>query len=239
MNRLSQNLPMGSLNPINKKDHMTTSTPAINVKKILLPLVLFHLIVIAASNYLVQIPVTVFGFQTTWGAFTFPLIFLATDLTIRLYGAAHARRIIFLAMIPAIIISYVLSVIFFEGSFQGFGQLSELNTFVARIAIASFLAYVIGQLLDIYVFKSLRESQNESNWWMPPAFSSIIGTLIDTLIFFIVAFYQSTDEFMANNWPEIAMVDYVFKLLISLAIFVPVYGVIMSTFSKKLSAQAS
>jgi len=217
---------------------MSTSTPSLSTNKLLFPIVLFHLFVIAASNYLVQIPVSVFGFQTTWGAFTFPLIFLATDLTIRLYGAPHARRIIFLAMIPAIIISYVLSVIFFEGSFQGFGQLSELNTFVARIAIASFLAYVVGQLLDIYVFKRLRESQKESNWWMPPAFSSVIGTLIDTLIFFVVAFYQSTDAFMANNWPEIAAVDYVFKLLISLAIFVPVYGVLMSTFTKRLSTQS-
>ena len=215
---------------------MNTSTSVLSTKKILLPLVLLHLVVIAASNYLVQIPVTVFGFQTTWGAFTFPIIFLATDLTIRLYGAQHARRIIFLAMIPAIIISYLLSVIFFEGNFTGFSQLSELNTFVARIAVASFLAYVIGQLLDIFVFSALRkDSTGNKNWWIPPAFSSVIGTLIDTIIFFVIAFYKSTDEFMANNWPEIAMVDYVFKLVVSLLIFVPIYGVLMNSFSKKLS----
>ncbi|MEE9444924.1 MAG: 7-cyano-7-deazaguanine/7-aminomethyl-7-deazaguanine transporter [Cocleimonas sp.] len=217
---------------------MNTSTSALSTKKILLPLVLLHLVVIAASNYLVQIPVTVFGFQTTWGAFTFPIIFLATDLTIRLYGAPHARRIIFLAMVPAIIISYLLSVIFFEGNFTGFPQLSELNTFVARIAVASFLAYVIGQLLDIFVFSALRKNTGNNtnkNWWIPPAFSSVIGTLIDTIIFFVIAFYKSTDEFMANNWPEIAMVDYVFKLVVSLLIFVPIYGVLMNSFSKKLS----
>ncbi len=217
---------------------MNTSTSVLSTKKILLPLVLLHLVVIAASNYLVQIPVTVFGFQTTWGAFTFPIIFLATDLTIRLYGAPHARRIIFLAMVPAIIISYLLSVIFFEGNFTGFSQLSELNTFVARIAVASFLAYVIGQLLDIFVFSALRKNTGNNtnkNWWIPPAFSSVIGTLIDTIIFFVIAFYKSTDEFMANNWPEIAMVDYVFKLVVSLLIFVPIYGVLMNSFSKKLS----
>ena len=217
---------------------MNTSTSVLSTKKILLPLVLLHLVVIAASNYLVQIPVTVFGFQTTWGAFTFPIIFLATDLTIRLYGAQHARRIIFLAMIPAIIISYLLSVIFFEGNFTGFSQLSELNTFVARIAVASFLAYVIGQLLDIFVFSALRKNTGNNtnkNWWIPPAFSSVIGTLIDTIIFFVIAFYKSTDEFMANNWPEIAMVDYVFKLVVSLLLFVPIYGVLMNSFSKKLS----
>ena len=197
---------------------------------ILFPLVIFHLLVIAISNYLVQIPVVVAGFQTTWGAFTFPLIFLATDLTIRLYGAAQARRIIFTAMIPAIIISYVLSVIFFEGSFQGVSTLLELNTFVARIAIASFLAYVIGQTLDIAIFHELRKNKK---WWVAPAFSSIVGTFIDTLVFFVIAFYESSDEFMAANWPEIASVDYVFKLIVSLIIFVPAYGIFMNFFVKK------
>lgn len=217
---------------------MNSQSTVVNSSKLLLPLVMFHLVIIAASNYLVQIPVTVFGFQTTWGAFTFPLIFLATDLTVRLYGAAHARRIIFTAMIPAIIISYVLSVIFYEGNFQGIGQLTELNTFVARIALASFLAYVVGQILDIYIFKSIREKSNSKNWWIPPAISSVIGSLVDTLIFFVVAFYNSSDEFMANNWPEIATVDYAFKLFVSVIVFVPAYGLLMSGFSKKLSSPA-
>ena len=199
---------------------------------ILFLLVLFHLAVIAVSNYLVQIPVMVAGFQTTWGAFTFPLIFLATDLTIRLYGSAQARRIIFLAMVPAIIISYILSVLFYNAEFQGASKLLELNSFVARIAIASFLAYVIGQLLDILVFSQLRQKKQ---WWIAPAFSSVIGTMIDTLIFFIIAFYKSSDAFMAANWPEIAMVDYVFKLLISLAFFVPVYGVLMGIFIRRIA----
>ncbi len=201
-------------------------------RSILIPLVLFHLIVIAASNYLVQIPLTIFGFHTTWGAFTFPLIFLATDLTVRIYGAAQARRIIFTAMLPALIISYVLSVLFFEAKFQGFAQLAELNTFVARIAIASFIAYTIGQLLDVTVFNKLRDKKS---WWIAPALSSIIGGFIDTALFFGIAFYQSTDEFMAANWPEIATVDYVFKLIISVALFVPAYGILMSRFSTKIT----
>ena len=201
-------------------------------RSVLIPLVLFHLTVIAASNYLVQIPVTIFGFQTTWGAFTFPLIFLATDLTIRIYGAAQARRIIFTVMLPALIISYVLSVLFYEARFQGLAQLAELNTFVARIAIASFIAYTVGQLLDITVFNKLRDTKN---WWVAPAASSIIGGLIDTLLFFSIAFYQSTDEFMAANWPEIATVDYAFKLIISIALFVPAYGLLMNRFAKKVS----
>jgi len=199
---------------------------------ILFPLVLFHLVVIAASNYLVQIPVTVAGFQTTWGAFTFPLIFLATDLTIRLFGSSQARTIIFVAMTPGIIISYTLSVLFFNAEYQGLSQLFEINSFVARIAIASFFAYVFGQLLDIFVFSKLRQKKQ---WWIAPAFSSVIGTLIDTLIFFSIAFYQSSDEFMAANWVEIATVDYFFKLLISIAFFVPAYGVLMNIFIKKIA----
>ncbi|MCF6189943.1 MAG: 7-cyano-7-deazaguanine/7-aminomethyl-7-deazaguanine transporter [Cocleimonas sp.] len=201
-------------------------------RSVLIPLVLFHLIIIALSNYLVQIPVTIFGFQTTWGAFTFPLIFLATDLTVRVYGAVQARRIIFTVMLPALVISYVLSVLFYEARFQGFAQLAELNTFVARIAIASFIAYTIGQLLDVTIFNKLR---NTKNWWIAPASSSVIGGLIDTVLFFSIAFYQSTDEFMAANWQEIATVDYVFKLIISVALFVPAYGLLMNRFAKKIN----
>ena len=208
---------------------MNTSTLS-STKNILFPIFLFHLGVIAASNYLVQIPVTILGFQTTWGAFTFPLIFLATDLTVRIYGAKQARTIIFSAMIPALIISYALSVLFYETKFQGFDQLSELNTFVARIALASFIAYVVGQLLDITIFNKLR---NKKNWWIAPAMSTMIGGLIDTVIFFGIAFYKSTDEFMAANWPEIATVDYAFKLFISILLFVPAYGILMSALSKR------
>ena len=209
------------------------NAPAQSSRSVLIPLVLFHLIVIAASNYLVQIPITIFGFHTTWGAFTFPLIFLATDLTVRIYGAPQARRIIFTTMLPALVISYVLSVLFYEAKFQGFAQLAELNTFVARIAIASFIAYTIGQLLDVTVFNKLRGTKS---WWVAPAASSIIGGLIDTVLFFGIAFYQSTDEFMANNWPEIASVDYIFKLIISVALFVPAYGLLMNRFSTKLKS---
>lgn len=208
------------------------NTPAQSSHSILIPLVLFHLIVIAASNYLVQIPITILGFHTTWGAFTFPLIFLATDLTVRIYGAAQARRIVFTVMLPALIISYVLSVLFYEAKFQGFAQLAELNTFVARIAIASFIAYTIGQLLDVTVFNKLRDKKS---WWIAPAMSTIIGGFIDTALFFGIAFYQSTDAFMATNWPEIATVDYVFKLIISIALFVPAYGILMNRFTEKVT----
>ncbi|MDX1399909.1 MAG: 7-cyano-7-deazaguanine/7-aminomethyl-7-deazaguanine transporter, partial [Oceanospirillum sp.] len=201
-------------------------------RKALTWLVAFHLLIITSSNYLVQLPFTLFGFHTTWGAFSFPFIFLATDLTVRIFGAQMARKIIFKVMLPALLVSYGLSVLFFEGAFQGFAQLTEFNLFVARIAIASFMAYVLGQILDVHVFNRLRQA---GPWWVAPTLSTILGNALDTLAFFAIAFYNSPDAFMAEHWTEIAMVDYVFKILISLFLFVPMYGVLLNYLSGKLT----
>lgn len=199
-------------------------------------LAFFHIFIIALSNYLVQIafeikiPFTDFTIPTTWGTFTFPFIFLATDLTVRVFGASLARKIIFVVMIPALIISYLVSVIFFEGKFQGFGVLNEFNLFVFRIALASFVAYAVGQLMDIFVFNRLRQGKH---WWLAPASSTTFGSLIDTFIFFAVAFYRSDDPFMAEHWFTIGTVDYAFKLFVSLLLFVPLYGVLLNFLVKK------
>ncbi|WP_105903660.1 7-cyano-7-deazaguanine/7-aminomethyl-7-deazaguanine transporter [Vibrio gangliei] len=198
-------------------------------------LVIFHLIVIASSNYLVQIPFTLFGLHTTWGAFTFPFIFLATDLTVRIFGAGMARKIIFWVMLPALVISYVLSVMFFEGKFQGVNQLAIFNLFVARIAIASFMAYLLGQIMDVHVFNRLRQLKQ---WWVAPTCSTLFGNALDTIAFFSIAFYMSTDPFMAEHWTEIALVDYSVKLIISLGLFVPMYGVLLNYLMKKLTTVA-
>ena len=188
-------------------------------------LVAFHIAIVIASNYLVQLPITLFGFHSTWGAFSFPFIFLATDLTVRLIGKVAARRVITRAMLPALVVSYVVGVLFHEGRFNGWGALAEFNTFVFRIAFASFAAYVLGQLLDIQVFDRLRQLKH---WWIAPAASSVFGQAMDTLAFFSIAFWQSSDPFMAANWVEIAVVDYVIKLAVSLALFVPLYGMLLS-----------
>ncbi len=189
-------------------------------------LVAFHILVIIASNYLVQIPIDLFGFHSTWGAFSFPFIFLATDLTVRLIGKAQARRVITRAMIPALIASYVVSVLFHEGRFNGLGALADFNTFVFRIAFASFAAYVLGQLLDVQVFDRMRRSYVQ--WWVAPAAASMFGQALDTLAFFSIAFWRSSNPFMAANWGEIALVDYVIKLGVSLLFFVPIYGVALN-----------
>lgn len=211
---------------------MSQFTPA-QQRKSLIYIVLFHLIIISSSNYLVQIPFTIAGFHTTWGAFTFPFIFLATDLTVRIFGAPLARRIIFLVMIPALLSSYILSVLFDQGQYQGIGHLAHVNWFVARIALASFMAYLLGQIMDVQVFNRLRQ---RPQWWLAPTCSTLFGNALDTIAFFGIAFYQSPNPFMAQHWQEIALVDYGFKLLISLGLFVPLYGVLLNYLVKKLTA---
>ena len=201
---------------------------------LVLLLSMFHIATITASNYLVQIPFEFAGMHTTWGAFTFPFIFLATDLTVRLYGSEQARRIIFSAMFPALLISYVISVMFVDGSFQGIEGLASFNVFVARIAVASFAAYMIGQLMDITVFNKLRQ---QAAWWVAPLCSTVVGNLIDTISFFSLAFAGSSDPFMAANWVEIGMVDYGYKLLISLLFFLPMYGILLNKVVGKLDNQ--
>ena len=200
--------------------------------KALLYLAMFHLLIIASSNYLVQIPFTILGFHTTWGAFTFPFIFLATDLTVRIFGASLARKIIFLVMIPSLIVSYILSVLFAQGAFQGIETLSSFDGFVGRIAIASLLAYLLGQVLDIQVFNRLRQLKK---WWIAPAASTLFGNGLDTLAFFGIAFYQSPDPFMAQHWQEIALADFAFKLIISLGLFIPMYGILLNYLAKKIT----
>ncbi|HDG1691523.1 TPA: 7-cyano-7-deazaguanine/7-aminomethyl-7-deazaguanine transporter [Kluyvera georgiana] len=193
---------------------------------------LFHLLVITSSNYLVQLPVTIFGFHTTWGAFSFPFIFLATDLTVRIFGAPLARRIVFAVMIPALMISYVISSLFYMGQWQGFGALAHFNLFVARIAAASFMAYALGQILDVHVFNRLRQNRR---WWLAPTASTLFGNISDTLAFFFIAFWRSSDPFMADHWVEIALVDYSFKVLISIIFFLPMYGVLLNMLLKRLA----
>ncbi|MBN6063012.1 7-cyano-7-deazaguanine/7-aminomethyl-7-deazaguanine transporter [Aggregatibacter actinomycetemcomitans] len=212
-------------------------------RRTLVLLSFFHIFIIAASNYLVQIPfevhvpLTFFGaqenfvFHSTWGTLTFPFIFLATDLTVRVFGAKEARLIIFVVMIPALIISYVVSTLFSDSQYQGWQALTTFNLFVFRIALASFCAYVFGQLLDVLVFNRLRQLKT---WWIAPTSSMVFGSMADTYLFFAIAFYASSDPFMAEHWMEIGFVDYLFKLFIGLLLFVPAYGVVLNMILRKI-----
>lgn len=196
-------------------------------------LVALHIAIVIASNYLVQLPITLLGFHSTWGAFSFPFIFLATDLTVRLIGKQHARRVITRAMVPALLASYAVGVLFHDGRFNGWAALADFNTFVFRIAFASFAAYVLGQLLDIQVFDRIR--QRSQAWWLAPAAASVFGQALDTAAFFAIAFWRSPDAFMAAHWVEIAWVDYAIKLGVSLLLFVPAYGVALAAIVRTLA----
>lgn len=192
----------------------------------------FHILIITSSNYLVQLPIIVFGFHTTWGVFTFPFIFLTTDLTVRIYGSYLARRIIAMVMLPALSVSYIFSTLFYQGEWQGFAILNKFNLFVTRIAFASFMAYILGQIMDIFVFNKLR---NYHHWWIAPTVAMFFGNLLDTMVFFFIAFYRSTAHFMSTNWIEIALIDYGINLLIYLLFFLPAYKLMTNFILKHYS----
>jgi uncharacterized PurR-regulated membrane protein YhhQ (DUF165 family) len=183
-------------------------------RKLIAYLVLGHFSIIAISNYLVQFPINIFGLDYTIGTFTFPIIVLATDLTVRLSNAANARKVISYAFIPAFIISYI---------FADF-----------RIAIASVLAYSIGQLLDVFVFSKVRERVGDdglnlnSYWYLAPVISTFFAQLIDTYLFYGVAFYNSADDFMRENWDMIAFNDFILKLVVCYLAFLPIYVLILN-----------
>jgi len=210
----------------------TINLPKLQLNYTILILALFHIAIISLSNYLVQIPVKIFIVHTTWGAFSFPLIFLATDLTARLLGKKPARLVIAKVMLPALIISYIFSSMFMQGKFQGFTSMLDFNSMVVRITCASFSAYVFGQLLDIQVFDKMRQSKY---WWLAPSTAAIIGGAIDTLIFFSIAFWRSSDTFMAQNWIEIGAIDYCIKLATLLVFMLPAYGILLNFIVQKLS----
>ncbi len=196
---------------------------------------LAHIFFMVLSNYAVQLPVTLFGITTTWGTFTYPFIFLLTDLTVRIFSTHKARRIVFFAMLPALVLSYVVGCLFQQGAYAGLLTLGEMNVFVFRIALASFVAYAVGQLLDIWVFDWLRQAWR---WWLAPAASSVLGNLLDTFLFYGVAFYQTTDAFMAAHWVQLAWVDYAVKISASLLIFVPMYGLVLNFLLRRVQRHA-
>ena len=182
---------------------------------------LMHIVVMTLSNILVQYPFTLCGFHTTWGAFSYPIIFMITDLTTRVLGQDIARRVIFFSMLPSLVTSYGLACLFNPDA----NSLLGIQEMPLRIAFACFCAYSIGQLLDIHLFSRIRQN---ASWWLAPAFSTTIGNLIDTLVFFSLAFYQSNNPFLNEHWIEIASVDLTVKMLFTLIAIVPIYGILLS-----------
>lgn len=204
-------------------------------KKIIWP-VLAMAVIVVASNILVQFPVDVkiSGYNLadilTWGAFTYPIAFLVTDLTNRSLGAQKARAVVIAGFIIAVGLSFKLA--------------------VPRIAIASGSAFLTAQLLDISVFNRLRQLQ----WWRAPLVSSVFGSSLDTAVFFSLAFAASF-AFLGPNvpflveqapvlglfaieaprWVSLAIGDFIVKMLIAMAMLVP-YGAARNIFGKVQTA---
>ena len=190
-------------------------------KQTLIYLVLFQIIVITVSNFLVSIPIEFLNLKLTWSAFSFPLVVLAIDLTIRILGKSIARATIALSY-PFAIISSV-GVLLIEGSSVNEGL---------RIGFASASAYGISTLLDVYIFQVIREKYKY--WWLAPSVSTVFANVIDTFVFFYAAFYNSTDEYMKENWTEIAVNQSFIKIVIGLLFFLPFYGILLNYLMKKI-----
>ena len=195
-----------------------------------------HISLITASNIAVLYPFNLFGFHSTWAAFCYPLLFVLTDLTTRLLGPTLARQVVLASMLPGLLNSYIIATLFAKGQYQGLASLLTLHSLAFRIAVGSFLAYVVGQMLDIMVFQRYRQ---KASWWIAPAISITIASIVDTFIFFSVAFYQCSDPFLSAHWVEIAWVDLIVKLLVNVVGVVPLYGLALRAANRtpKISPQ--
>ena len=220
----------------------------------LLPVAAMTTIVLAA-NVAVQFPLFVqlaslqLADILTWGAFVYPFAFLVTDLTNRRYGPQVARRAVYAGFVMAVLCSIVIPPLLFDLGLLGYATAAER---LFRIAIASGTAFLAAQLLDIAVFNRLRGA----SWWRAPAASSISGSVLDTLVFFTVAFAPvflflgPNEPFALENapllgvfateaprWVSWGLGDLGVKLLIAVFALVP-YRVIMQQFMPYRTAQA-
>ncbi len=191
-------------------------------------LVLFHTIIIAISNYLVTIKFDLFpganlpffgDFPLAAAAFTFPIVVVATDLTVRMVGKQAGRAVVAMAVLPAIIASILVI---------GFGGAPWEKAL--RVGLASGVAYGVGTMLDVYVFQHLRE-RFVNNWWLAPAVSTIAANIIDTYTFFYTAFYP-------QPWVSaVAFNNTLTKILVGLVVFLPAYGVLLAYLQKRIKGE--
>ena len=196
-------------------------------------LVILHTLVIAVSNYLVTIrfdlfpgaDLPIFGsFPLAAAAFTFPIVVVATDLTVRRVGKEAGRAVVAMAIIPAIVASVLVLL-----------ALGDPHAF--RVGFASGTAYAIGTMLDVYVFQAIREKYSKA-WWAAPAISTIAANIIDTYSFFYVAFAGSLDaegnlSWIGANWHVVAQNNTLTKIVVGLIVFLPAYGILLNRLQKK------
>ena len=197
----------------------------------ILPGVIAMAIIVVASNILVQF--LILDGLLTWGAFTYPLAFLVTDVMNRVYGTQAARKVVFSGLIVGIICSLIGSQIMLQG--DGY----EYPAVALRIAIASATAFGVAQLLDIAIFNRMRDG----SWWKAPLTSTLFGSTVDTAIFFSIAFAAAFNSLSASAaeeviwaqdavpflnagplvplWVSLAVADWGVKLTVALLALVP------------------
>ena len=175
---------------------------------------------VVLSNYLVQFPVHYMGFQDllTYGAFSYPIAFLITDLSNRRYGTNTAKNIVYLGFILGVVLTFYFST-----------NYSDLISI--RIAIGSGTAFLVAQLIDINIFDKLRKKI----WFAAPLVSSLIGSSVDTFLFFSISFYGTE-----VNWVTLSFGDLFVKIFVALMMLIPFrlllsYVQEISTIEKKIS----
>ena len=158
-------------------------------------------VVVLASNYLVQFPINYYGLEKilTYGAFSYPIAFLITDLANRSYGKVIARKIVYIGFAIGVIFTLLFS--------TNFADLISV-----RIAIGSGTAFLVAQLINTQIFDNLRKKE----WFIAPLASSIIGSTIDTFLFFSISFYAT-----GVPWVTLSLGDLTVKILVALIMLIP------------------
>ena len=171
------------------------------MSKLFITLSILMGVVVLSSNYLVQFPINYYGLSEilTYGAFSYPVAFLITDLANRFYGKFVARKIVYIGFFIGIIFTLLFS--------TDFADLISI-----RIAIGSGVAFITAQLLDIQIFDRLRKKK----WFIAPLTSSFIGSTVDTFLFFSISFYAT-----GVPWITLSLGDLAVKLFVSLVMLIP------------------
>ena len=177
--------------------------------KLFFILAFFMAAIVALSNYLVQFPINYFNLQNllTYGAFSYPIAFLVTDLSNRRYGKNIAKKIVYLGFILGVFLTFYFST-----------NYSDLISI--RIAIGSGTAFIIAQLIDVNIFDKLRKKA----WFVAPLTSSLAGSSIDTFLFFSISFYGT-----GIAWVTLSLGDLAVKVLVALIMVIP-FRLLLSTF---------
>ena len=171
------------------------------MSKLFITLSILMGVVVLSSNYLVQFPINYYGLSEilTYGAFSYPIAFLITDLANRFYGKFVARKIVYIGFFIGIIFTLLFS--------TDFADLISI-----RIAIGSGVAFITAQLLDIQIFDRLRKKE----WFIAPLTSSFIGSTVDTFLFFSISFYAT-----GIPWVTLSIGDLAVKIFVAIMMLIP------------------